>query len=150
MLPSTPRQSPARRHLVTSLTLYHTSVHAGTPSTAHTLATGTGGTQQTGSASRPSIGYLWVELQGPSGVATTTQVTPTGAGFLLENPLLEGQRIPAGNFVVTLSLFHGGTVVWNGRLYARVYKRSSAGVYTLIASGNEGADYNTTASATPH
>lgn len=73
---------------------------------------------------------------------------PSGNGWILDSTFLEAKQISAGNWTPTLKL---ATSVASGitvSVYCRAYKRSSAGVYTLIARASKtGWALTSTASA---
>jgi hypothetical protein len=126
--------------------LYVTTTAATTVATARTLV---GGKTVAGRATRPGGGATytmastssgWQELTfNPSTVATWASAagtsTPTGNGALLDSTVLGGHSLSIGSYPVHLRLGAGGPSGFLLHVTARLYKRSSGGVYTLIGSG---------------
>src|SRR5260221_260106 len=114
------------------------------------LVTGSGVANVTrgtnGSVSRKigtTAGNLWVELV-PLGTATITsnasEQAPTGNGWLYDVNTFFAQHFVTGNNTPTLTVFSnaaGGSLIINA--HCRAYRRTTAGVYTLINEWTQSA-----------
>lgn len=120
----------------TPLSVYGSTIASTTLTTAGTLATATGGTATNASTKVGTTVNQYVELVG-LGTTTITAFSsiqsPTGKGWLLDATTLEGQQIIAGTWTPACKLNTAGNTL-TADIYIRAYKRSSAGVYTLIGS----------------
>ena len=129
-----------------ALTLYPNTVASTTLGTAKQLGSATGGTQTNGSATRPASTTLVEDLRGTTGTALSAiPGSPGAAGYLFESTVIEGNTIPAGNWVATVQFKHT-TATWTGHLAMQVWLRSSGGSYTLLASDDSAANVSTTTS----
>lgn len=123
---------------MTALTLYPLDDPSTTLANAHQFGTGTGGTQTASTGSvRPGAANRYMELRGNTYVDTATTSYPanaSGYGWLFDVTTLEGKSIPAGDWVFTLSACESADVTtdWTGGPAIQIWKRSSAGVYTLM------------------
>jgi hypothetical protein len=121
---------------MTVLSLYGLSGASSTLATAAKLASGTGGSATTvvTSITAGSGFYELLGLGGTSG-AVGSLPAPTGKGWLFDVTTLEAQTLLSGNYSLIETLNVGSGTLGSLTLTVRVYKRSSAGVYTLICSG---------------
>ena len=130
--------------MATALTVYRTNSAAATLSTANQLyhaAAGTPAVNQTYTQIGSSLGFGEIYPQGNTNnwPAAGSLIAPDGHGYFVDDNLLDGQTIIAGNWSATLRLgaFIGTTGSAGGGFTADLYVRAfryRAGVYTLIVS----------------
>ena len=121
---------------MTALTLYGSSVASTTLSTAAQLSSATGGTETSVTTTGPASGSGYVEIRGSTGSSAVNASipSPSGNGFLWDVTTLEGQTITAGSWTAAVGILDTKGSGPFSSLTLRFYKRSSAGVYTLIGS----------------
>lgn len=121
-----------------SLALYGLSTASvSTLTTAATFASGTGGAGTTVSSQLlTGTGYYEMYGKGVTGQAVQASIpAPTGNGWIWDVTTLETNTLASGTYtlIATPSVASGSLASCTFTI--RVYKRSSGGVYTLIASG---------------
>lgn len=124
----------------TRFAVYLSSANDTLVATARTLLTTapSSETSAQGSGQTTKSGTGWVELWSQGrGTATVTPAaseptTPTGQGFILDSTALEGGQFPADVWRPSLKVSAPATG-FVGVCVAKIWKRSSAGAYTLIA-----------------
>lgn len=120
------------------LTLYMTDTASSTLSTANELSATAGGSD-TDTVTSVTGGGSSTSLYSQGGTAASRNSSPlpaTGKGFLFDSTAYEGLTIPAQQISLKISAAaeFGGTPSLSTTVSGVVYKRSSAGVYTLIAN----------------
>lgn len=138
--------------MTTALTLYYCRAASTTLSTAGALASTTGGTLGNNAitlGTNTGYGELYALTAETFPNGGTGIGNPSGNGFLWDVTTLEGQQIIAGTWTVTIRLQLSGAGVTGSLtvdLYARVFRRSSTGIYTQIGStmSKTGNTVNTT------
>src|SRR6266702_904473 len=125
---------------MTVLTLNANQDVSSTVGTADQLVSTQTGTTSAGVSTKIGTAFganSWGEIFAKGSAATWPALgaigAPSGNGWLLDNTSLEGQTILAGNWQwIEKSRITAGTATVD--MVVRYYKRSSAGVYTLIVS----------------
>src|SRR5512146_1869766 len=127
--------------MATPTTLYGVGTHATLAgmTNAHTFVTSTGGTDTNRTYATASFqGAYYVHLRGTAGYSTGSGSIPTspdGQGFLLDTAELEGQTIPAGDWVFYVGIGESANQAnIYGDVAINIWKRTAAGDYTLIGS----------------
>jgi hypothetical protein len=126
--------------MTTALILYGSNVASSTLSSACVTPTTTGGSETTATTTAPlsGDGYLEIYSQGGAGVLNASLPTPSGKGWLFDSTVLEGQSISAGAWSATVAASDPVPGPVAG-IVVRAYKRTSAGVYSLICTLSIGA-----------
>lgn len=122
---------------MTSAILYGLSTASTTLTTAATFASGTGGTGTTVSTQLLSgTGYYEMFGLGATGQSAVGSIpAPTGNGSLWDVTTLETNTLASGTYTFIVTPSVGSGSLSSCTFTIRAYKRSSGGVYTLIASG---------------
>jgi hypothetical protein len=131
------------------LSLYGLQAAGSVIATAAKMGTAVGGTSATKTTLTGTVqnyGEIWSEGNAAAWQGLASIPAPTGHGFLLDTTILENNTFNAGNWTVAVKLnVNASFTTFTGTLYGRVYKRSSAGVYTQIGSNMSVAANLTTA-----
>lgn len=120
-----------------SLSLYGlNTASVSTLTTAATLASATGGTGTTVSTQiLAGTGYYEMFGKGATGQSAVGSIpAPTGNGWIWDVTTLETNTLASGTYTIIATPSVGSGTITSCTFTYRVYKRSSGGVYTLIAS----------------
>lgn len=121
--------------MATALTVYMSGTAATTVATADTLLTAAPASS-TSHTTKIGTSINWGEVFSQGSTATwpasASEPSPGAHGFLLDATTLELRQLSAGTYTPSVSLKASvGSIVAD--IHVRLYKRSSAGVFTLIA-----------------
>lgn len=131
---------------MTALSLFPTATNATTLATARTLQTAAAGASTgvaTTIAKRTGLHEIFSQA-GNAGANLAVTGTAIGTiatqvhGWLFDATTLEARRILSGSVQPVLSVLASAITI-SGKFYVRYWKRSSAGVYTNIATFSEAA-----------
>jgi hypothetical protein len=120
-------------------TVFFTGTASGTLATANTMYSAPGGATDTNNTSAlgTATGYGEVTSQGTvsAWAAAGSAPAPSGKGFLWDVATLENNDLLPGTYTAAVRLNTVGTGAVNitADIHCRLYKRTSGGVYTLIA-----------------